>query len=122
MGCLDEAVVAPKVGVTQSLHNDLSKETKEPVLARLRQRCRGAGRKPKKKRLTPAVELLGYQGKAAIRAHLIRTLCGRCSSRFGWRPFNRAAAAGRRSWLKGSGLMKPTSAAGTPTCAKVYGP
>jgi hypothetical protein len=50
------------------MHNDMSKETKDQVLARLRQRYVSAGPKHKRKLITQAVELLGYHRKAAIRA------------------------------------------------------
>ena len=50
------------------MHDDLSKQTKEEVLARLRQRYRSAGKKHRRKLITQAVELLGYHRKAAIRA------------------------------------------------------
>ena len=50
------------------MHNDMSKETKEQVLARLRQRYLRAGLAHKHKLITQAVELLGYHRKAAIRA------------------------------------------------------
>jgi len=50
------------------MHNDMSKETKEEVLARLRRRYTTAGASHKSKLLDQAVELLGYHRKAAIRA------------------------------------------------------
>lgn len=50
------------------MHNDMSKETKEQVLRRLRQRYVTAGLEHKRKLLDQAVELLGYHRKAAIRA------------------------------------------------------
>lgn len=50
------------------MHNDMSKETKQEVLARLRRRYRSAGRPHKSKLINQAVELLGYHRKAAIRA------------------------------------------------------
>ena len=50
------------------MHDDMSKQTKEEVLARLRQRYRSAGKKHRRKLITQAVELLGYHRKAAIRA------------------------------------------------------
>jgi hypothetical protein len=50
------------------MHNDMSKETKEQILARLRRRYRTAGAPHKSKLLDQAVELLGYHRKAAIRA------------------------------------------------------
>ena len=50
------------------MHEDMSKETKEEVLARLRRRYASAGREHKGKLLDQAVELLGYHRKAAIRA------------------------------------------------------
>jgi hypothetical protein len=50
------------------MHNDMSKETREQILARLRRRYVTAGPQHKKKLLDQAVELLGYHRKAAIRA------------------------------------------------------
>jgi hypothetical protein len=50
------------------MHNDMSKETKEQILARLRRRYVTAGLEHKGKLLDQAVELLGYHRKAAIRA------------------------------------------------------
>jgi hypothetical protein len=50
------------------MHNDMSKETKDEVLIRLRRRYGTAGVKHKGKLLDQAVELLGYHRKAAIRA------------------------------------------------------
>jgi hypothetical protein len=50
------------------MHNDMSKETKEQILARLRRRYLTAGLEHKGKLLDQAVELLGYHRKAAIRA------------------------------------------------------
>lgn len=50
------------------MHNDMNKQTKEQLLARLRRRCSTAGRKHKMKLIDEAVELLGYHRKAAIRA------------------------------------------------------
>lgn len=50
------------------MHSDMSKETKEEVLARLRRRYSTAGAQHKAKLLDQAVELLGYHRKAAIRA------------------------------------------------------
>jgi hypothetical protein len=50
------------------MHNDMSKETKQEVLARLRRRYATAGAEHKSKLLDQAVELLGYHRKAAIRA------------------------------------------------------
>src|SRR5215471_19823282 len=50
------------------MHSDMSKETKEQVLVRLRRRYAGAGCEYKRKLLDQAVELLGYHRKAAIRA------------------------------------------------------
>jgi hypothetical protein len=50
------------------MHNDMSKETKEQILARLRRRYVTAGPEHKGKLLDQAVELLGYHRKAAIRA------------------------------------------------------
>jgi hypothetical protein len=50
------------------MHSDMSKETKEEVLARLRRRYVTAGAHHKAKLLDQAVELLGYHRKAAIRA------------------------------------------------------
>jgi len=50
------------------MHNDMSKETKEEVLARLRRRYITAGLEHKSKLLDQAVELFGYHRKAAIRA------------------------------------------------------
>jgi hypothetical protein len=50
------------------MHSDMSKETKEEVLARLRRRYTTAGAEHKAKLLDQAVELLGYHRKAAIRA------------------------------------------------------
>jgi hypothetical protein len=54
--------------VLPDMHNDMSKETKEEVLARLRRRYAAAGVEHKGKLLDQAVELLGYHRKAAIRA------------------------------------------------------
>jgi hypothetical protein len=50
------------------MHNEMSKETKEQILARLRRRYITAGLEHKSKLLDQAVELLGYHRKAAIRA------------------------------------------------------
>ena len=50
------------------MHNDMSKETKEEVMARLRRRYVTAGPEHKGQLLDQAVELLGYHRKAAIRA------------------------------------------------------
>lgn len=50
------------------MHSDMSKETKEEVLGRLRRRYATAGAPHKVKLLDQAVELLGYHRKAAIRA------------------------------------------------------
>ena len=50
------------------MHSDMSKETKEQLLARLRRRYARAGAQHKGKLLDQAVELLGYHRKAAIRA------------------------------------------------------
>ena len=50
------------------MHNDMSTETKEQILVRLRRRYAGAGVEHKSKLLDQAVELLGYHRKAAIRA------------------------------------------------------
>jgi hypothetical protein len=50
------------------MHNDMSKETKDEVLARLRRRYATAGAPHKARLLDQAVELLGYHRKAAIRA------------------------------------------------------
>jgi hypothetical protein len=50
------------------MHNDMSKETKEEVLARLRRRYQKAGQEHKRLLIDQAVELLGYHRKAAIRA------------------------------------------------------
>lgn len=50
------------------MHNDMSKETKEQILIRLRRRYLTAGLEHKSKLLDQAVELLGYHRKAAIRA------------------------------------------------------
>ena len=50
------------------MHNDMSKETKEQIVARLRRRYATAGAQHKGKLLQQAVELLGYHRKAAIRA------------------------------------------------------
>ena len=54
--------------VLPDMHSDMSKETKEEVLARLRRRYATAGEEHKGKLLDQAVELLGYHRKAAIRA------------------------------------------------------
>ena len=54
--------------VLPDMHNDMSKETKEEVMIRLRRRYATAGPKHKGKLLNQAVELLGYHRKAAIRA------------------------------------------------------
>jgi hypothetical protein len=50
------------------MHSDMSKKTKDEVLARLRRRYATAGKEHKVKLLNQAVELLGYHRKAAIRA------------------------------------------------------
>ncbi len=50
------------------MHSDMSKETKDQVLARLQRRYASAGASHKTKLLDQAVELLGYHRKAAIRA------------------------------------------------------
>lgn len=50
------------------MHSDMSTETKNEVLARLRRRYATAGAPHKAKLLDQAVELLGYHRKAAIRA------------------------------------------------------
>jgi len=50
------------------MHSEMSKETKDQVLARLRRRYATAGMPHKAKLLDQAVELLGYHRKAAIRA------------------------------------------------------
>jgi hypothetical protein len=50
------------------MHSDMSKETKEQILTRLRRRYTTAGAGHKAKLLDQAVELLGYHRKAAIRA------------------------------------------------------
>lgn len=50
------------------MHSDMSKETKEQVLLRLRRRYATAGVQHKRQLLNQAVELLGYHRKAAIRA------------------------------------------------------
>lgn len=50
------------------MHIEMSKETKEQVLVRLRRRYATAGLEHKTKLLDQAVELLGYHRKAAIRA------------------------------------------------------
>jgi hypothetical protein len=50
------------------MHNEMSKETKDQVLVRLRRRYASAGTSHKTKLLDQAVELLGYHRKAAIRA------------------------------------------------------
>ncbi len=50
------------------MHNDMSKETKDQILGRLRRRYVTAGVEYKRKLLDQAVELLGYHRKAAIRA------------------------------------------------------
>ena len=50
------------------MHSDMSKETKDQVLVRLRRRYVTAGVEYKQKLLDQAVELLGYHRKAAIRA------------------------------------------------------
>ena len=50
------------------MHSDMSTETKEQVLARLRWRYATAGGEHKSKLPDQAVELLGYHPKAAIRA------------------------------------------------------
>jgi hypothetical protein len=54
--------------VLPDMHNDMSKETKEQVLARLRRRYATAGPQHKSQLLNQAVDLLGYHRKAAIRA------------------------------------------------------
>ena len=54
--------------VLPDMHSDMSKETKEEILTRLRRRYITAGAQHKSKLLDQAVELLGYHRKAAIRA------------------------------------------------------
>jgi len=49
-------------------HNEMSTETKDQLLGRLRRRYAGAGSEHKTKLLDHAVDLLGYHRKAAIRA------------------------------------------------------
>lgn len=50
------------------MHSDMSKETKDQLLVRLRRRYASAGASHKTKLLDQAVEVLGYHRKAAIRA------------------------------------------------------
>ena len=50
------------------MHSEMSKETKDQVLARLRRRYATAGAQHKARLLDQAVELLGYHRKAAIRS------------------------------------------------------
>jgi len=50
------------------MHSDMSKETKDQILVRLRRRYATAGVEHKSKLLDQAIELLGYHRKAAIRA------------------------------------------------------
>jgi len=50
------------------MHSEMSKETKDQIVARLRRRYAWAGVTHKTKLLDQAVELLGYHRKAAIRA------------------------------------------------------
>jgi hypothetical protein len=50
------------------MHTDMSTETKQEVLVRLRRRYATAGREHRARLLDQAVELLGYHRKAAIRA------------------------------------------------------
>jgi hypothetical protein len=50
------------------MHNDMSKEAKDQLLARLRRRYATAGPAFKSKLLDEAIEYLGYHRKAAIRA------------------------------------------------------
>ena len=50
------------------MHNEMSKETKDEILIRLRRRYGTAGVKHKGKLLDQAVELLGFHRKAEIRA------------------------------------------------------
>jgi hypothetical protein len=50
------------------MHSDMSKETKDQILVRLRRRYATAGVEHKGKLLDQAIELLGYHRKAAIRA------------------------------------------------------
>lgn len=50
------------------MHSDMSKETKDQILTRLRRRYATAGVPHKAKLLDQAVDLLGYHRKAAIRA------------------------------------------------------
>lgn len=50
------------------MHNEMSKETKEQLLSRLRRRYVTAGPAFKSKLLDQAIEYLGYHRKAAIRA------------------------------------------------------
>ena len=54
--------------VLPDMHSEMSTETKNEVLARLRRRYVTAGAEHKAKLLDQAVELLGYHRKAAIRA------------------------------------------------------
>ena len=54
--------------VLPDMHSDMSKETKDQVLGRLRRRYASAGTFYKTKLLDQAVELLGYHRKAANRA------------------------------------------------------
>lgn len=50
------------------MHSDMSRETKEQILVRLKRRYATAGEQHKTQLLDQAVELLGYHRKAAIRA------------------------------------------------------
>jgi len=50
------------------MHSDMSKETKDQILVRLRRRYATAGVEHKGKLLDQAIELLGYHRKAAMRA------------------------------------------------------
>lgn len=50
------------------MHHDMSKQTKNEVLFRLRRRYGSAGLEHKRKLISQAVELLGYHRKSAIRA------------------------------------------------------
>jgi len=50
------------------MHNEMSKETRDQILVRLRRRYATAGMEHKGKLLDQAVDLLGYHRKAAIRA------------------------------------------------------
>src|SRR3954464_6751335 len=54
--------------VLPEMHTEMSQQTRQEVLARLRHFYKSAGRKHKSKLIQEAIDLLGYHRKAAIRA------------------------------------------------------